>query len=110
MFSEEQIHRCRRREGMRRRDKVILHSGVSLGPGGWKCSAGAVGEGSLWEAPGGLRSRAALSAMGCRLEGGQEAKGADFLSDPSVHGWRSPPGDWGPNLCCSQTLDVNPAN
>lgn len=81
-------------------------------PGAWwmEVLSGGWGEGSLWEAPGGLRSRAALSATGCRLEGGQEAKGADFLSDPSVHGRRSPPGDWGPNLCCSQTPDVNPAN
>lgn len=45
MFSEQQIHRCRRRERMRRRDKVIFHSGVSLGPGGCKCSAGAGGRG-----------------------------------------------------------------
>ena len=38
MFSEQQIHRCGRWEGMGRRgrrDTVLSHSGVSLGPEGW---------------------------------------------------------------------------
>lgn len=110
MFSEQQIHRYRRQEGMGR-GFCILESvlgGWGRGADGWKCSAGSQGWGWGSRAGGGNPVQSCPRWHGLQAGRRRGGQGQIYLT---LRAWPElPTGGWGPILPCSQSPDMNPAN